>query len=111
MPNTPLSESVSGNADANGIVTVALGPLRSFETWQIRRITVSSASATLVPTAKIYRGAVSPSRLIDGTFTGTLDSTETLDLDLTSGDRIVGQWTGCDVGASCTLTLEGTAVK
>lgn len=111
MSDTPLSESASAQAAANGVARALLGPLRAFETWQVRRVTVSSTSTVLIPTARVYRGAVSPSRLIDGTYTGTLDSTDTMDLELKSGDKLVAEWTGSDVGAVCTLTIEGNAVK
>ena len=110
MSDTPLYESSAAAADANGIARVSVGPLRSFETWDVRSTTVTSTSSTLVPTCKLYRGAESPSRLIDGTFTGTLDTTDT-PYSLRSGDKLVAVWTGCDVGAQCTVTLEGQSTR
>ena len=110
MPETPLYESSSANADANGIARVSLGPLRGFERWDVRSTTVASTSSTLVPTCKLYRGGESPSRLIDGTYTGTLDTTDT-PYTLHSGDRVMAVFDGCDVGAQCTVTLEGMSTR
>jgi hypothetical protein len=107
---TPLNESRTATADGNGRAIAQLGPLRSFESWEIKRTTVSSTSTTLIPTARVYRGAIAPSRLIDGTYTGTLDTTQT-DMTLTSGDSVVAEWTGADVGSSCILIIEGEATR
>lgn len=104
--SNPVSESATGTADASGTARVSLGPLRAFETWQIVSTTLSSTSTTLIPTAKLYRGAEVPSRLIDGTYTGTLDTTDT-PYKLRSGDKALAVFTGCDVGAQCTITVEG----
>lgn len=110
MSETPLAESSSATADASGVARVSLGPLRSFETWDVRSTTVASTSSTLVPTCKLYRGGESPSRLIDGTYTGTLDTTDT-PYKLRSGDKVLAVFTGCDVGAQCTVTVEGQATR
>lgn len=105
MPNE-LFQSADGTADANGRAVATLQPLRAFENWRVRRMTVQSTSSTLVPTCKIYRGAESPSRLVDGTYTGTLDHTDT-DLPLHNGESLIAVWEGGDVGSICTLSIEG----
>lgn len=110
MTTLPLAESKNATADAAGTATVSLGPLRAFEKWVITRTTVSSTSANDVPTAKVYRGAVQPSRLIDGSYDGTFDTSDTR-IELMSGDKIVVEWTGSDVGAVCTATIEGEVIK
>lgn len=110
MSEVPLSESASGIADATGTARVSLGPLRSFETWNIASTTVANTGTALVPTVKLYRGAEAPSRLIDGTFTGTLDTTD-IAYKLRSGDKVVAVFTGASVGTQCTVTVEGTATR
>lgn len=105
-----LHVSADGTADANGRAEATLQPLRAFERWRVRRMTVQSTSSTLVPTCKVYRGAVSPSRLIDGTYTGTLDHTDT-DIAMQNGERLIAVWEGADVGAVCTLSIEGDITK
>lgn len=101
-----LFESADGTADANGRAEATLQPLRAFETWKVKRLTVQSTSSTLVPTCRVYRGAVSPSRLIDGTYTGTLDHTDT-DISMHNGERLIAVWEGADVASVCTLSIEG----
>lgn len=110
MVETPLAESQTAVAGADGIARVSMGPLRSFERWDVRTTTVASTSSTLVPTARVYRGAESPSRLIDGTYNGALNTTDVA-YSLRSGEKVVTVWTGCDVGAQCTVTLEGESVR
>lgn len=110
MSSVPLYESASAIAGADGIARVSLGPLRSFEQWEITNTTVSSASISLVPTARLYRGGEAPSRLIDGTYTGTLDTTDTR-YTLRSGEKVLAVFTGASVGAQCTVTVEGTATR
>lgn len=110
MSNVPLSESATAVAGADGTARVKLGPLRSFERWDVASTTVASTSTVLVPTAKVYRGSEMPSRLIDGTFTGTLDVSD-IAYKLRSGEQVLVVFTGNDVGAQCTITLEGETVR
>lgn len=110
MPKTPLFESASGVAGADGIARVSLGPLRSLETWDVSATTVSSTSSTLIPTCKLYRGGEAPSNLFEGTFSGSLDTTDT-PYTLQSGERMLAVFDGCDVGSSCTITMRGMATR
>lgn len=103
----PLFESNTGVADASGRAVARVQPLRAFEKWNITRLAVSSTSSILVPTARIYRGSETPSRLVDGTHTGTLDQSDT-HLDLANGEALICVWEGADVGSQCTFTVEGT---
>lgn len=105
-----LFESASAVADANGVARATLQPLRAFERWRVRRMTVQSTSSTLVPTCKVYRGAESANRLIDGTHTGTLDHSDT-DLPMQNGESIIAVWEGADVGAQCTFSIEGDVTR
>lgn len=110
MSNLPLAESASATADASGVARVQMGPLRAFESWDVRSTTVASTSSVLVPTARVYRGAEAPSRLIDGTYTGTQDTSDTA-YTLRSGERVIVVFSGADVGSQCTVTLEGESKR
>lgn len=105
-----LFESNDGTADASGRAVATLQPLRAFERWRVKRMTVQSTSTTLVPTCRVYRGAESASRLVDGTHTGTLDHSDT-DLSLQNGESMIAVWEGADVGSICTLSIEGDISK
>lgn len=108
MSSVSLNESVTAQAGADGIARVVMGPLRSFETWEVTSTTVASTSSALVPTCKLYRGGEAPSNLFEGTFSGNLDITDTL-YKLRSGEKMVAVFQGCDVGAQCTVTMQGLA--
>lgn len=105
-----LMESATSIADSNGVATAVLQPLRAFERWRVERVTVQSSSQTLVPTAKIYRGDIADNRLIDGTYTGTFDHSDT-NLRLNNAERLIVRWTDADAGSSCTVTIEGESER
>lgn len=108
--SVPLAVSASANAGNDGIARITIGPLRSFETWHVRSTAVASTSNVKVPTVRTYRGAETPSRLIEGTYTGTLNASDTA-YDLRSGERLVVVFAGGDVGSQCTVTLEGESER
>lgn len=110
MSNVPLFESSTGVADANGRAVARVQPLRAFEQWDIRRYAVSSTSSVLVPTARLYRGSETPSMLVDGTYTGTLDQSDT-QLTLANGEALICVWEGADVGAQCVFTVQGSKTR
>lgn len=107
---TVLQEAKSANADGSGRAAIRLGPFTAFERWQIRRITVQSTSTVLVPTVRIYRGSESRTRLIDGTFTGTFDHSDT-DLLLQTGEELLAVWEGGDASHVATISLEGEKIR
>lgn len=101
-----LLEGKTATADANGRAEVRLGPYTAFEKWNIRRITVQSTSSVKVPSCKIYRGGEAPTRLVDGTFTGTFDHSDT-NLPLSSGEELLAVWENGDAGHVATINVEG----
>lgn len=110
MSDYPLNESVTAVAGANGIARVQMGPLRSLETWEVVSTTVASTSTALVPTCKLYRGGEGPSNLFEGTFSGNLDTTDT-PYSLRSGEKMLAIFAGCDIGAQCTITMQGRSKR
>lgn len=108
-----LNESAFATVDATGRATATIQPLRAFEEWRVRKMTVQNNSTVLVPTCRVYRGSEAASNLEDGTFTGTMDSSET-DITLRSGERLIAVWEGVDVGSAgadvgsrCTFSVRG----
>lgn len=104
-----LRESGSGTADSAGRAVCRVQPMRYGEEWRITRMTVQSTSATLVPTAKVYRGSEAASNLVDGTFTGTQDTSDT-SIRLMSGEALVCVFEAGDVGSRCTFNVFGEKV-
>lgn len=112
MNSRPLNTSDRATANAAGTATVSLAP-RIGQRWRLENAAVSTdalPTAPLVPQCNIYmQGSPTPNNLIDGTFTGNLDSTGRVSaMPLTNGQPITAVWTGCNVGDVCTLSISGT---
>lgn len=107
MQTVPLYTSAQATANAQGIAMAVLAPYQAFEKWQTQTVTVQSTSTTLVPKASHYRGQNAPSRLINGTFSGSFDTDPDFKMLLQSGEQFITVWENCDPGAICTVTLTG----
>jgi hypothetical protein len=103
-----LHESATAVANSAGKAIARLQPLRAFEKWFVESVAIQSTSTVKSPTFKIYKGSESPSSLVGGTFTGALNSDPQFNRPLGNGEVLLGVWENCDVGASCTMTIEGT---
>jgi hypothetical protein len=108
MPKVPLNTFGSAVVPASGIATVSLSP-QIGQRWVVTAAAVSSSTAVKVPQCNIYIGnAPSPTNLVDGTFTGNLDSTsKTAGFIINTGQNIIAVWSGADVGATVTLSIIG----
>lgn len=102
-----LDEGVSVLLGATGGGTVTIGPKRVGQTWRVRSAGVQVATNTLEPTAKLYLGGASPSNFLGGSYTGSNDSDNQLDVLLFRGQVLTCVWSGGDVGARATLSLYG----
>lgn len=109
----PLDEYVNAIAidDGTGITgtaTVTIGPYRYGESWYINLIT-SQIQSTHQSTLKIYRGVISNTSIVAGTYSGNFDTASGgSNIELKNGDKLVFQWTGADIGADCQARIEGT---
>jgi hypothetical protein len=110
VPNNPLTESGQATIGADGKATVRLQPLRAHETWRIRRIQIQSSSTVLVPTCRIYKGAIAANCQVDGSRSGTMDHSDT-DLLLQTGEAFIAVWENGDIGAQCVVTIEGEKTR
>jgi len=107
MQTVPLNESGSVTLDGSGNGTVRIGPANQFQTWVVSTISTVVSSNANEPVFKAYRGNTpDQSAFIDGTFTGSSDSTN-VSLTLYPGMKITGVWKGGDPGATATMTLIG----
>jgi hypothetical protein len=117
MTDVPLRESGSVVVGATSRATVTLQPMRSFERWEITRTTVANTGTVLVPACRIYRGSEAAGSLIEGTYSGRQDSSDTK-YTLENGEKLIVVWegktigsVGADVGSVCTVVIEGRAVR
>lgn len=99
-------------ASASGVATVRLGPTRAGEKWQVRSMTVTNTSSVLSPEARIYRNAVIPTAIVDVTGTGIFDtSTLSPPIELGSGESLICEWAGCDVGSTSVYSIDVDTVR
>ena len=113
-PLTPALNSVSVTLDANGDGTVSLGPQHVREHFQ-----VDSASVAVAPLAgqtaplkqaacSVYVGtSVNASTFFGTSVTGSTGDTCSVNGDLQTGQLVWAVWTGGDVGAVATMSLNG----
>lgn len=108
MPNAPLNTSASVKLDGSGNGTASIGPDVGAH-WELGTIAVSVETATLEPTCDIYVSAVAPGNLVDGTYTGSRDSTDSANgLKLGPGQKVFAVWKGGDANAKATVSIFGT---
>ena len=105
--NYRLDVSRTVTFDSSGGGTDYVKPNGARESWQISYISVSSTSVDSVPTIRFYRGSVIPSNFVTGTFSGTLDVDSIPNIELRTGEPLIGVWEGGDVGSTGTFHVEG----
>lgn len=97
--------------DAQGAGQVSFGPQRPNTRWIIRRVALTVGSNAREPEARIYRGSVSASLFLSGTFSGSNDADDGLNEELFPGDVLIVRWTGGDVGATATAAYSGDEIS
>lgn len=110
----PLLESRSAFALSTGIATIELTTISPHEYWIVTNTVISirtvGTNATDVgPVFRLYRDTPANSGLIDTSFNGTDDVSDTV-YEVHPGRRIIGVWSGMVSGNEATLLLQGTRV-
>jgi hypothetical protein len=107
-----LEEALSVVLDASGNGTVEF-LIPYSQRWAITRITVSTViQIPPIPRALVYRNSIIASAIVDGTYTGTLDTSDiTGGLVFEGGEKILVRWTGGTVGDTATASLGGTRTQ
>lgn len=104
MPTLAAQQSTIAAA---GTAQVTLGPVPTFTTWHCDRLTVRASAGT--PQARVYRGDPSDVTLVDGTYSGALDTSEYGGtLVMQAGEYLTVAWSGGTVGSSVSARLEGS---
>jgi hypothetical protein len=107
-PMNPQSYSVSITLNASGNGTVTLGPQIAKEHWQVASATVSVSTNVKESQCSVFLGTTPVSSTLYGqTETGSTGDTCTIGQDIQSGQLVIAQWTGGDVGSVATMTLTG----
>lgn len=90
--------------DSSGFATAVVSA-PSGTRWSVEATTVSTTS-TVRTTASIYLGSPSPGSMIDSTYSGNRDTSDTRH-EVIGGESITCVWTGGTPGTSATLRVTG----
>lgn len=114
MPTYPLNEANNVTLDGSGNGTTSLGP-NVGEEWTVSNVAIRTSTATVstapVPSCDIFVGAAPIVQfLVDGTFSGNLNSTDAAAASpLTAGQKVWAKWSNGDPGSVATLSINGTS--
>lgn len=100
-----LTEGKQGAILDNGTVTLQMGPIIRGEVWEITRTIVSCTSA-LDTDLLVYRDAVSDINLIEATYSGNQDVSDS-QIEVVSPSSLFFKWTNGTPGAIAMVRLEG----
>jgi hypothetical protein len=105
---TVLNESSQVVLDSNGNGALTIGPTNPVHVWIPSMLGVQTSSNVKEPTFKFYRGrSAGPLSYINGTTTGSNDSTDVNGITLFPGETFYCVWTGGDAGAIASITIMG----
>jgi hypothetical protein len=105
----PLDTNRTAVFDSTGTARVIIGPDVYGEYWRVRRMTVTSDSAS-DSDARVYLNAELDSRLVAGSWSGNRDFNET-DMTLMTLDRLIVVWDGGTPGARASFLLQGVVER
>jgi len=90
------------DATGAGQVTIAAtGP-----GWTVRHLSINTSTAVKEPTFRLYLDLVSPTSLLEGSYSGSQDSSDTVHT-VQGGQLLIGVWAGGDAGAVATMLVSG----
>jgi hypothetical protein len=101
----PLDTNRTTVFDATGTARIVIGPTVFGENWKIRRMAVTTSS-TQDTDVRVYLNAEIDTRMIDGSYTGNRDFSET-NLTLQTLDNLIVVWVGGTPGAYASVLLQG----
>jgi hypothetical protein len=104
MPRQRFARPGTTTLDASGAGQVELQP--NGADWLIQTTSVSTSTATLIPEARTYLNGVNDGALIEGTYDGSRDTSDT-EIPMQGGDRLIVRWEGGDAGARATVVVRG----
>lgn len=104
----PLRDARTVTLDGAGNGAVQLGPVPTFHSWRIERITVQATggTGTSQATCYVWRGDAG-GYLETSTYAGNLDNAGGNPISLQPGEFLTVQWVGGRPGAIATARLSG----
>lgn len=106
----PLNAFANITLDSNGNGTVQIGPLRVREHWQPTAVYVEASTNVKEAIASLFVGSTPvSSQQFSQTETGSSGDTCSMGgIDMQTGQYLICQWVGGDVGALATMRVIGT---
>ena len=101
-----FSTAAQVKLDATGAGQVSISP--PSVDWTVSLTSVNVSSHTLEPTFTLYLNGVSPTAFLEGSYSGSQDSSDT-EHRVMAGQSLIGVWNGGDAGAVATLRVTGQA--
>ncbi|WP_088289832.1 hypothetical protein [Kineosporia sp. A_224] len=92
--------------DAAGGGQVTLSPPGTIPGWIVNLTSINVTTRNAEPTFKLYRGNVMPLNFLEGSYSGSQDSSNSV-LRVAPGEALVGVWEGGDPGATASLHCSG----
>lgn len=74
--------------------------------WLVTQMTVVTSTADTIPEARVYARAVGDPNLIEGTFTGSRDTSDSEHVVL-AGTALIVRWEAGDPGSTATARISG----
>jgi hypothetical protein len=105
----PLDTNRTAIFGADGVARLRIGPQVFGERWHIRRMTVNTTSANDTD-VRVFLNAEIDTRMIDGSFTGNRDFSET-NLTLQTLDNLIVVWVDGTPGAFASFLVQGTTER
>lgn len=110
----PLLENRIALANASGVTTIEVTTISPHEYWEVTNTVISTRTVganapDVAPEFRLYRDTPANSGLIDISFNGSDDVSDTV-YQVYPGRRLIGIWTGMVAGNEATLLLQGTRV-
>lgn len=105
----PLDTNRSATFGPTGIARIQIGPTVFGESWRVKRMGVSTTSVADTD-VRVYLNAELDTRMIDGSFTGNRDFSDT-DISLQTLDQLIVVWVNGTPGAYASFVLQGTASR
>jgi len=91
--------------DSSGYGSATISP--SGSDVNVTLTSVSTDTAVKEPVAKTYLNVVGSSGFLEGTYSGSSDSSDTA-FTIGQGESLTCVWTGGDAGANATIRITGT---
>lgn len=106
-----LNQAASVTLDVSGNGNASIGPqnMPGTQSWHITGVILKTSRKGLapVPSCEVYLDTIDPSNLQGVTYDGSFNQ-GACDITMIQGQRLIGVWTGGQLGDLATIVVSGT---